>query len=212
GRSRARTDFRFPRCTLTTKEGRMAEIPGRSSEEASNERPAVRRGKPHRPSSLRIGACLALVAGSLAVLVASRADAVPPCSPRLVSVGDTGTGGVRRALCRPSPSGKRGSANAAVPEVEGPVTGGRGIFGVVGPFVAGTNFDLAEVGYEQEEFFISGTAHAWTNVGTLDPDGRWAVAPASTAPYKTRILVYRPIDPARFNGIVWVEWLNVSGG
>jgi hypothetical protein len=157
-------------------------------------------------------ACLALVAGSLSGFVVARAEAAPACSPRLASLGDASAGISRRALCRPSRSGERGSASAAVPLVEGPVTGGRGLFGVVGPFVAGTNFDLAAAGYEQEEFFISGTAHAWTNVGPLHPDGRWAVAPAGTAPYKTRILVYRPTDPARFNGVVWVEWLNVSGG
>ncbi len=28
----------------------------------------------------------------------------------------------------------------------------------------------------------------------------------------TRLVVYRPIDPALFNGTVFVEWLNVSGG
>jgi Alpha/beta hydrolase domain len=36
--------------------------------------------------------------------------------------------------------------------------------------------------------------------------------PAASAPYKTRILVYRPTDPDTFNGTVIVEWLNVSGG
>ncbi len=32
------------------------------------------------------------------------------------------------------------------------------------------------------------------------------------APYTTRLLVYRPADPAAGNGTLWVEWLNVSGG
>jgi Alpha/beta hydrolase domain len=31
-------------------------------------------------------------------------------------------------------------------------------------------------------------------------------------PYATRLLVRRPADPARFNGTVLVEWLNVSAG
>jgi hypothetical protein len=35
---------------------------------------------------------------------------------------------------------------------------------------------------------------------------------ASTAPYKTRMVVYRPINPKRFDGTAVVEWLNVSGG
>jgi len=95
----------------------------------------------------------------------------------------------------------------ASPAVEGPVTGGRNR-----PTVAGTAFDLATVGYEVEEFFLTGNATAYRNVGGLDSSGRWRVTPASTAPYKTRIVVYRPSDPARFSGTVFVEWLNVSGG
>jgi hypothetical protein len=98
-------------------------------------------------------------------------------------------------------------AAASSPTVEGPVTGGNG-----SPFVAGTTFDLAMVGYSQAEYFISGTASAYTSAGTFATDGKWAAAPASTAPYKTRILVYRPTDPKKFHGTVVVEWLNVSGG
>lgn len=43
-------------------------------------------------------------------------------------------------------------------------------------------------------------------------DGKWSVVPYSTAPYKTRVVVYRPANPRKFNGTVIVEWLNVSGG
>jgi hypothetical protein len=68
------------------------------------------------------------------------------------------------------------------------------------------------VGYEQAEYFISGTASAYTNTGPLGADGMWSVAPADTATYKTRILVYRPTNPKKFRGTVVVEWLNVSGG
>src|SRR5262249_18791113 len=73
-------------------------------------------------------------------------------------------------------------------------------------------FDLAEVGYMQEEYFISGTATAYTNVGSLTSDGAWTVTPGSAAAYKTRILVYRPVKPKKFKGTVVVEWLNVTGG
>ena len=38
------------------------------------------------------------------------------------------------------------------------------------------------------------------------------VRPADTAPFTTRLVVRRPIDAARFDGTVVVEWLNVSGG
>jgi hypothetical protein len=72
-------------------------------------------------------------------------------------------------------------------------------------------FDVATIGYVQEEWFASGTATAYALVGELAPDGRWDTAPASTAAYKTRIVVRRPGDPSDWNGTVIVEWLNVSG-
>jgi hypothetical protein len=93
------------------------------------------------------------------------------------------------------------------PTIEGPVTGGHG-----NPWVQSTFFNLADVGYTQTEYFMTGTAQAYTNVGELGQDGRWTAAPGDTAPYKTRILVYRPADPQRFNGTLLVEWFNVSGG
>ncbi len=101
------------------------------------------------------------------------------------------------------------SAHADIPAatLEGPVTGGSG-----SPFLATTSFDLATVGYVQEEFFLAGTASAYVNVGPLGTDGKWTVTPGATAPYKTRIVVYRPSNRKRFNGTVIIEWLNVSGG
>jgi hypothetical protein len=98
-------------------------------------------------------------------------------------------------------------AQVPSPTLEGPVTGGGGK-----PIIGTTSFDLAEVGYMQEEFFISGTATAYTSADPLTSDGNWSVTAASTAPYKTRILVYRPAQTARFRGTVVVEWLNVSAG
>lgn len=91
--------------------------------------------------------------------------------------------------------------NAAV---EGPIAGD--------PFLFGTSFDLAEVGYRQAEYFISGTAESYINSSELGSDGKWSVQAADGAQYKSRIVVYRPIDAAAFNGTVLVEWLNVSGG
>ncbi|HEX5253968.1 MAG TPA: alpha/beta hydrolase domain-containing protein [Mycobacterium sp.] len=73
-------------------------------------------------------------------------------------------------------------------------------------------FDLAEVGYGVEEFLIAGTACRYTPVSELGPDGRWDVTPSGSADFTTRIVVLTPSDPARFNGTVLVEWLNVSGG
>jgi hypothetical protein len=111
------------------------------------------------------------------------------------------------ALAAGSLLARPAAAQAPSPTVEGPVSGGLGE-----PFIASTSFDLAELGYRQAEFFISGTARSYVPVEPLESDGRWVVEPAAAADYRTRILVYRPIRRGRFNGTVLVEWLNVSGG
>lgn len=73
-------------------------------------------------------------------------------------------------------------------------------------------FDLGSVGYVAEEFFVSGTASSYAPAAELGTDGQWHVTPSGTAEYTTRMVVLTPSDPARFNGTVLVEWLNVSGG
>ena len=60
-------------------------------------------------------------------------------------------------------------------------------------------FELADVGYLAEEFFVSGTAHSYAPAGGV-------------ADYTTRMVALTPADPADFNGTVLVEWLNVSAG
>ena len=76
----------------------------------------------------------------------------------------------------------------------------------------GTSFNLSKVGYEKTQFFVSGTAHSYVPAQPLTHDGKWKITAGVSAPYRTRIAVYRPINPKRFNGTVVVEWLNVSGG
>ncbi|GIF06918.1 alpha/beta hydrolase domain-containing protein [Actinoplanes siamensis] len=78
------------------------------------------------------------------------------------------------------------------------------------PFLAEAE-DLPAAGYTESEYFLSGVASSYVGLGVLRPDGRWPVAVTGRAPYRTRMLVRRPADPARFNGVVVVEWLNVSG-
>ncbi|MEQ1898248.1 MAG: alpha/beta hydrolase domain-containing protein [Vicinamibacterales bacterium] len=66
-------------------------------------------------------------------------------------------------------------------------------------------------GYVEEERFFSGTATSYARAGEWTTDGRWGVTPATSAAYTVRMLVRRPHEASRFNGIVVMEWLNVSG-
>ena len=91
--------------------------------------------------------------------------------------------------------------------VTGPVTGGRR-----GRLFGAYFGDISRRGYVEEEYFVSGEAQRHQPVGSLTADGRWTFKPAGIAPFKTRILVRRPKDRAKFNGTVVVEWTNVSAG
>ena len=79
------------------------------------------------------------------------------------------------------------------------------IDGGVGAVITATLFDLAPLGYSQAEYLLDGTASAYRRRGDN-------VKVIEHADYATRLLVFAPTDPARFNGTVWVEWLNVTGG
>jgi len=98
------------------------------------------------------------------------------------------------------------ASTVSIPKVEGPITGPGS------PSIISTNFNLAKVGYRTGEYFISGSAVRYRLKGAAPADGRWRVARGATAAYKTRLLVYRPSDPRKFNGTVVVEWLNESAG
>ncbi|MDP3495267.1 MAG: alpha/beta hydrolase domain-containing protein, partial [Hyphomonadaceae bacterium] len=80
------------------------------------------------------------------------------------------------------------------------------------PTLALGSYDLGEVGYQVSESFAAGTATSYRLPGPATADGVWDAAAAETAPFTTRVVVLRPTDPAKFNGTVIVEWLNVSGG
>ena len=67
--------------------------------------------------------------------------------------------------------------------------------------------ELTENGYIEEEYFIQGLANRYTgsemeNGEIIDGGHR----------YQTRLIVRRPETADRFNGIVVVEWINVTGG
>jgi Alpha/beta hydrolase domain len=87
----------------------------------------------------------------------------------------------------------------------GPITGGKGI-------------DLLTPGKPQStpalvesEYFASGTATSYTASATPS-SGQWSLHPATSAGYRTRVVVRLPRNPKAFNGTVVVEWLNVSAG
>jgi hypothetical protein len=75
-------------------------------------------------------------------------------------------------------------------------------------------FDVVKAGYVVEEFYLGGTTIAYEPVSDAGypEDGRWMAEGGPAAPYLTRILVVRPVDPATFNGTVVLNWQNVSAG
>jgi hypothetical protein len=93
--------------------------------------------------------------------------------------------------------------------LSGPITGGSKGW----PF-GQPNVDLVAWGYREDEFFLGGSAQKYRpRPGTdLALDGRWEVEPVDSTPYRTRLVVYRPVDQRAFNGTVLVSWNNVSAG
>lgn len=74
-----------------------------------------------------------------------------------------------------------------------------------------TPFDLKKAGYEEQEFFISGTAIRYPSNPTADQQQSPAT-PIGTMSYTTRIVVRRPVNPERSAGIAVVDWQNVTAG
>jgi len=95
------------------------------------------------------------------------------------------------------------------PIVTGPVSGGRR-----GWAFGASLLDVSSFGYTEAEYLLEGTATRYRLApGTeLTRDGHWQVEPAGEAPFRTRMLIYRPTDPARFNGTAIVTWNNVTAG
>jgi hypothetical protein len=141
----------------------------------------------------------------LAVTVASVLVVAPACSSGSSAGGDDDQGDDVESE---DAAGPEPGADVARPTVTGPVTGGTHD----GPFNAMPAGLADEYGYVEEEFFIEGEATAYQPEGELPEDGRWAVTTVGTAPYKTRVIVRRPADADDFDGTVFVEWLNVTGG
>jgi hypothetical protein len=62
-------------------------------------------------------------------------------------------------------------------------------------------------GYEEREFAVGGSATLFE----VDDLAALSVKPREERSYRTRFMVRYPSDPARFDGTVVIEWLNVSG-
>ena len=97
-------------------------------------------------------------------------------------------------------------AGVAAVTVQGPITTGKGTATLIPD-----SLDLfAMVGYEEQEFFVSGDATSYRR--RRSPRFRRHVGghpELDPAPDTTRIVVRLLVDPARFDGTVFVEWLNV---
>jgi hypothetical protein len=88
-------------------------------------------------------------------------------------------------------------------EVSGAVQGGSGQ-------ATAAVQDLASSGYAESEYFFGGRAAGYN--GAHRADGGWNAREVETAEFRSRMIVRRPQDPARFSGTVVVEWLNVTTG
>jgi len=74
------------------------------------------------------------------------------------------------------------------------------------PFLE-TDVDLASYGYVEQENFMEGAANQYTT-----PAGATGTAINTGYPYKTRLVVRRPISASALNGTVILEWYNATNG
>ena len=67
--------------------------------------------------------------------------------------------------------------------------------------------DLSDFGYLEEEYFAEGAANRYST-----PSLATGSVVSSGHPWRTRVVVRRPIKKYRANGIILFEWQNVSAG
>lgn len=67
--------------------------------------------------------------------------------------------------------------------------------------------DFASRGYVEEEYFFQGTATRYST-----PAQATGSVISTGHPYKSRLIVRRPVRANQFNGTVIVEWVNVTSG
>jgi hypothetical protein len=153
---------------------------------------AGRRGD--RPRRARSGAAIALV------LVTAAGCTLAACS------SDDGDAGRGAATTTTAPSAETRGATVAQPAVA-VIADDVGD----GPFLADPE-TVENADYVEKEYTFAGEATAYRPDGPLAANGRWKVTPGRKMPYRSRILVRYPSDPEAFDGNVFVEWFNVTGG
>lgn len=139
------------------------------------------------------------------MLLASAATAAVVSLPLLAPPAVAQDGGSSSTTVAPT-STAAATGGAAV---AGPIAADAGAKGR--PLTTGGEA-LAAAGFVEEEVFLSGTAVIHGQRGAWGIDGRWSTTDIGERDYRTRLLVRRPADPARFSGSVYVSWLNVTGG
>lgn len=119
--------------------------------------------------------------------------------------------GIRRVMRATLAAGLllAGTVLAAVPDatIYGPIAADPPGHPSKNSIYSASAIDLAAHDYIEEEYFIEGSANRYSTEGletgsVLD----------SGHPYRTRLIVRRPESVADFNGVVLVEWINVTGG
>jgi hypothetical protein len=96
-------------------------------------------------------------------------------------------------------------AVTGLPTAQGPIPVMKDSYPLMAAATLQDVVDLPAAGYVEAEFFVGGTANVYD----------WAEGGAVTvrttgAPYATRLLVRRPVDPSKFSGTVVVELGNTA--
>lgn len=152
-----------------------------------------------RRARLTVCALLAALAAACSSDSSPRSDAADAAASAAAAQADAATD-----AAAPDAGPARPEGPAA--DLSEEITGGNG------PFIgAATGLEVPD-GYVEHEYVAAGTATAYEAKGDLAEDGLWAFEPASTAEYRTRVLIRHPESPGDASGTVIVEWLNVSGG
>jgi hypothetical protein len=137
-----------------------------------------------------------VVVSLVAVLVTACANnsSEAPCSSSVP--GSVSTTQILRTTLRPAGS---------VADLTRRIRGGRGTF-----MGTATNKNLNASGCVQHEYCASETVSSYRTTIGLPGDGRSTVVSDSAAPFRTRVVIRRPVDRSRSSGTVVVEGLTVS--